>query len=209
MSSSRFAWRSARTGLHFLAPLALLATCSASHADGASAAPTFPDTTQHTTASAFRPRAFFTQLGVSDEVTSATAGLIWNPGWDVLPAPWSVYLEASISRWDSRSDYPSDHGVLTQVGLIPVVRWRADEGRSAWFWEGGIGATFTSSVYRNSDKRFSTSFNFGDHVGVGYSFGAAREHEVALRFEHFSNAGIKHPNPGQDFAQLRYVGYFN
>jgi len=64
-------------------------------------------------------------------------------------------------------------------------------------------------VYRHSDKHFSTSFNFGDHVGVGYSFGAAKKNEIALRLEHFSNAGIKHPNPGQNFVELRYVHHFD
>jgi hypothetical protein len=120
-----------------------------------------------------------------------------------------MYFEASLSRWSSRGGYPSDHGVLTQIEIIPVFRWRADQGRSAWFWEGGVGATLTSSVYRNSGKRFSTSFNFGDHIGVGYSLGTARTSEVALRLEHFSNAGIKHPNPGQNFIQLRVVRYFD
>lgn len=203
------AWPSAKAGLHSLASLALLAACVACHADGAVAAATTPGTTQRAPAEAFRPLGFFAQFGVADEVTATTAGLIWKPGWDALPATWSVYFEASLSRWNSRGGYTSDHGVLTQVGLIPVFRWRADQGRSQWYWEGGIGATVTSSVYRNEGKRFSTSFNFGDHVGVGYSFGAAKQNEVALRLEHFSNAGIKHPNPGQNFVQLRYVRYFD
>lgn len=212
MFSSRIAWRSAKPGLHSLASLAwlaLMAACTACHADAASAAAPVPDTPQHAPAQALRPLGFFAQFGVADEVTAATAGLIWNPGWNALPAAWSVYFEASLSRWNSRGGYPSDHGVLTQVGLIPVFRWRADQGRSAWFWEGGIGATVTSSVYRTAGKRFSTSFNFGDHVGVGYSFGTAKGNEVALRIEHFSNAGIKHPNPGQNFVQLRYVRHFD
>ena len=28
--------------------------------------------------------------------------------------------------------------------------------------------------------------------------------EVSLRFQHFSNAGIKEPNPGENFFQVRY-----
>jgi hypothetical protein len=31
--------------------------------------------------------------------------------------------------------------------------------------------------------------------------------EVALRVEHFSNAGISHPNPGENFLQLRLSAY--
>ena len=33
-------------------------------------------------------------------------------------------------------------------------------------------------------------------------------HELALRLQHFSNAGIKHPNPGENFVQLRYAQGF-
>ena len=97
---------------------------------------------------------------------------------------------------------------LTQIGVIPVVRHEFAGGCSPWFAEGGIGATVTSSVYRGGDKRFSTAFNFGDQVGVGWAFGEARQHEPALHVEHFSNAGIKHPNPGENFIQFRYLRRF-
>jgi len=96
------------------------------------------------------------------------------------------------------------------VGGVPakVIRYRFDEGRSRWFGEAGIGATVTSSLYRSGQKYFSTAFNFGDHVGLGYAFGETRMNELVLRAEHFSNAGIKHPNPGQNFIQLRYSHHF-
>jgi outer membrane scaffolding protein for murein synthesis (MipA/OmpV family) len=99
--------------------------------------------------------------------------------------------------------------VLTQLALIPVLRYRFDEGHSPWSVEVGIGATVTSSLYRDHDKHFSTAFNFGDHVGVGYAFGPARKNEIVLRAEHFSNGGIKHPNPGQNFLALRFVHRFD
>jgi hypothetical protein len=47
-----------------------------------------------------------------------------------------------------------------------VISYRFADGASPWFVEGGIGATVTSSVYRSTDKHFSTAFNFGDHVGL-------------------------------------------
>ncbi|WP_280155847.1 acyloxyacyl hydrolase [Piscinibacter sp. XHJ-5] len=159
--------------------------------------------------SSLKPDAFFAQLGVADEVTSGTGGAIWNVPWDALGPRWSMYVEASVSRWQSRGGYPAETGILTQLALIPVFRYRLDEGRSRWFLEGGIGATVTSSVYRGGESRFSTSFNFGDHAGVGYSFGERRNNELVLRVEHFSNAGIKHPNPGKNFLELRYVRHFD
>lgn len=80
-------------------------------------------------------------------------------------------------------------------------------GRAEHF-ETGVGLTATSSRYRTRQKSFSTSFNFSTHLAVGRSFGAQREHGIALRLKHFSNAGIKHPNPGENFLQLRYARRF-
>jgi len=195
-----------RKATHRALALALIAACGTSRGDE-------PDAPAAAAArpplfAALKPSGFFAQFGLAKEVTAGTAGLTWNVGRDSIPPPWSVYLEASASRWQNRSGYASDHGVLTQVALIPVLRYNMDKGRSPWFVEGGVGMTITSSVYRNTDKHFSTAFNFGDHLGVGRAFGPDRNDEIALRAEHFSNAGIKHPNPGQNFLELRYTHRF-
>jgi hypothetical protein len=117
------------------------------------------------------------------------------------------YWEASASQWS----YPGadGHGTagLGQFGLIPVLRYRALAGSSPWFAELGVGATVTTVGYASEGKRFSTRFNFGDHLALGRSFGPGGEHELALRVEHFSNADIREPNPGATFVQLRYVRY--
>jgi hypothetical protein len=84
----------------------------------------------HPLAAALKPSGIFAQFGVAREVTAGTAGVSWSLGRDNQRQPWSVYLEASVSRWQSRSGYASDHGVLTQVAL-----------------------------YRKTGKRFSTAFN--------------------------------------------------
>ncbi len=79
---------------------------------------------------------------------------------------------------------------------------------SGWFVEGGIGANTIGPLYRNDDKRFSTAFNFGDRVGIGRRFGDRGRHEISMRVEHFSNGGIKKPNPGENFLQLQYTRHF-
>ena len=71
--------------------------------------------------------------------------------------------------------------------------------------EVGIGANLLFPIYQTHDKRFSTAFNFGDHLAIGYRHG---NREFALRLQHFSNAGIKYPNPGEDFIQLRYAFHY-
>ncbi len=64
------------------------------------------------------------------------------------------------------------------------------------------GATFRPSA------GFSTRLNFVSQPGVGRSFGSDGRHKLSLRFQHYSNAGIKSPNPGEDFLQLRYAWRF-
>ena len=125
----------------------------------------------------------------------------WRRHYDV--GTLTGYTESSFGRWQARRG-PSDSAWVTQIGLTPVLRLHPSSWRPGWFVEAGIGANLLAPVYQSRGKRFSTVFNFGDHVAVGVRFGAFLEHEVSLRLQHFSNAGIKQPNPGEDFIQLRY-----
>jgi hypothetical protein len=77
--------------------LALLAACVASRADEPDAPA--PAEMAHSRFAALKPRGFFAQFGVADEVTAETAGLIWNLRTDTLNQRWGVYLEGSVSRW--------------------------------------------------------------------------------------------------------------
>ena len=43
-----------------------------------------------------------------------------------------------------------------------------------------------------------------DHLGIGYRFGARKEHDVSFRAQHLSNAGYRNPNPGINLLLLRY-----
>jgi len=160
--------------------------------------------------SSFAPDAFYVQAGGAKGTQSLAVGLSWDwdARWTLGPGELRPYIEATLSQWRYDAPTPGDKDHLTQLAMTPVLRWRANGGASPWFVEAGVGLSFTSSLYHSSDKQFSTSFNFGSHLGVGRNFGARQEHELVLRVEHFSNAGIKHPNPGENFAQLRYTYRF-
>ena len=100
-------------------------------------------------------------------------------------------------------------GKVLVLGVTPTLRLRPDGGSSAWFWEAGIGATLADQRYHPAgQEEFSTRFNFASHLGIGINFGARRQHELLLRLQHVSNAGIKKPNPGVEFLQLRYAWHF-
>jgi lipid A 3-O-deacylase len=156
--------------------------------------------------------ALFVQPGVAARAHMLVFGGIWDWRWQRPFAGGTLtgYSELSFGRWSSRSENSADNAGrastwVTQFGVTPVFRWHPQTPGASWFLEAGIGANVLAPVYRSGDKRFSTTFNFGDHLAVGWAFGAQRRHELVLRLQHFSNAGIKHPNPGEDFLQLRYV----
>jgi len=164
----------------------------------------------HEDRSPWWPTAVFTQLGVAENANAAVLGVLWDWSWrrDVGWGRVTGYWEVSFGRWASDAGGSSAHAWVTQVGITPVLRLYTGGGDTGWYGELGIGANLLLPIYRSEDKRFSTKFNFGDHLAAGWRFGDRGEHDVALRIQHFSNAGIKDPNPGEDFLQLRYSRRF-
>jgi lipid A 3-O-deacylase len=160
---------------------------------------------------ALQPSGLFIQAGIGDQSTRAyIAGATWDWRWrrhySALTA--SGYFEADVGRWST-----DDHGVnrstwATQIGVTPVIRLQPTGSADHWFAEIGVGANYIVPLYQTHHKRFSTEFNFGDHLGIGRQFGGHRQHELMLRMQHFSNAGIAQPNPGENFFQLRYARRF-
>lgn len=139
-------------------------------------------------------------------------GAVWGWRWRRPFAGGTLtgYSELAFGRWRSRDDGAGDSrgsaiAWTTQLGITPVLRWHPSTPEAAWFLEAGVGANLLTPVYVNGGKRFSTTFNFGDHMAVGWGWGEERRHEIVLRVQHFSNAGIKNPNPGEDFVQLGYA----
>lgn len=153
----------------------------------------------------YAPTGAFLQLGVAEGTHSATAGLSWrwNRQWTLGSGVFTGYWAAAISGWRYTATGGVGYDNLWQASFTPFVRYTPAGGNSPWFIEGGIGLTYMSKVYETDARAFSTRFNFGDQIAIGAAFGAAREYEVSLRFEHFSNADIELPNPGQNFIQLR------
>lgn len=106
-----------------------------------------------------------------------------------------AYLDLTVAGW--RNNYyqtvPGQTQHLWDVGVTPV--WRFENMRhKGWYGEGAIGAHLLSHLYNNDRKHLSTAFEFGDHIGVGYVFDNGVD--AALKIQHYSNGGIKHPNSG-------------
>jgi hypothetical protein len=149
------------------------------------------------------PDRVFLQLGRAQSTSTVTVGAGWDWSWrrQWTHGDWSGHTEASVGRWLHSGSLDRRESDNTQLGLTPTLRFTSRTGR--WWLEGGIGANVITPRYAGNGKRFSTRFNFGDHIAWGWRFGPDGRVEVSLRLQHFSNASIRKPNPGEDFVQLR------
>lgn len=134
------------------------------------------------------------------------AGLQWR--WDrrwFEDRAWSLggYWELQLGQWSAPA------GTITDVSLTPVFRLEPSRAPGqasghSYYIEAAIGFHLLSGRRVSSRRKFSTRFQFGDHVGVGVRFGERRRHDLGVRLQHLSNANIDTPNPGINFVLLRY-----
>jgi len=148
--------------------------------------------------------------GETGGTNSATVGMMvpWTPLESLHSASMSTYLDLFVSNWHVTPVIAGSRANLLQIGVVPMLRYRFSDGASPWFLEGGIGATVMNHLYRTPEHRFSTAFQFTEALAVGRSFGERGQHEISLRIQHFSNAGIREPNPGENFYKVRYAYRF-
>ena len=104
--------------------------------------------------------------------------------------------------WTNQQSDPGYKDSVWQISAIPMFRYWATQ---KLYVEAGIGATAFSST-RFHDKNLSTAFQFGDHIGAGYQL--TNNTRVGLRLSHFSNGGIKRPNPGINNVSLNLAYTF-
>jgi lipid A 3-O-deacylase len=189
-------YRASRAAARVVAPLALISILGSVAANA------------NSMAEVLTPSSAFAQVGYGDQRTQAyLAGASWNWPWqrELGPTTAGGYFEAGFGRWTTRDNGVRSTAWPTQISLTPVLRLHPAGSLHRWFGEIGVGANYIVPVFDSGRKRFSTEFNFGDHLAIGRQFGQNQGHELSLRIEHFSNAGIEHPNPGENFVQVRYA----
>lgn len=107
---------------------------------------------------------------------------------------WHVarYLDLAFGGWNG------EHAMVYDLGLTPVFRLERTGGSP--YFEAAVGFHALSDLDFGHGRETSTRFQFGDHIGVGLVRG---RYDWSLRLQHLSNAGIRNPNPGLNFLQLR------
>ncbi len=153
----------------------------------------------------WRPAAVYVEAGGAERGSAvAGAGARWPARWQAsgLGGRFVLGLEVAVHRWSARREAGDRQGSV-QFTATPVVRWHGEGGASPWFLEAGIGLSYQHRAYEARGAHQSTRWNFNDVLGLGRRDGP---HEVSLRLTHFSNAGLRKPNPGDSSLSLRW-GY--
>jgi hypothetical protein len=124
----------------------------------------------------------------------------WDKRW-LEAGGWHLgaYWDLQFGQWNNGQD-------ITDFGLTPVFRYQRSSGEVIPYFEAAIGFHVLSDLRITRVRRFSTKFQFGDHLGAGVRFGP---HDVGVRIQHVSNGGIARPNPGINFLVLRYQLHFD
>ncbi|MEG0920552.1 MAG: acyloxyacyl hydrolase [Comamonas sp.] len=143
--------------------------------------------------------------GAKSLAIGSTLPMRWYSNWSGYPV--TAHWDMSLALWNAEHEYSDNKRNIAVLGLTPTLRLHS-RSTYPWFVEAGIGGYVSNHLYESRDKRFSTAFNFGSHLGLGFFTGRQRENEWMLRVEHISNGGIKKPNPGENFIQLRYARHF-
>ena len=134
-------------------------------------------------------------LGKGDRHTSlARVAVHWN--YELVQfAPHHVhpYIEVSVAHWHT------EQSGIYDTAITPVFRY-ARSPRDGLYAEGAVGLHIVSGTHLQDNVSLSTRFQFGDHIGVGVRRG---HYDLGLRLQHLSNAGLRNPNPGVNFVQLR------
>jgi lipid A 3-O-deacylase len=155
------------------------------------------------------------EFGSSDSSNSSVnmyrVGVQWDWKKHLIEAGnWNLggYWDLSGGYWDNRSPLRTD-SQLTEIGFTPTFRFQQNtiSGFSPYA-EIAVGFHFLSRTSVSSERKFGSSFQFGDHVGAGFRFGDKGEYDIGYRYQHLSNAGIKEPNQGINFHQLRLQYHF-
>jgi lipid A 3-O-deacylase len=111
----------------------------------------------------------------------------------------SVRIYGQIAYWRG-TERPSDHEYLWEGSVTPtLVWWGPMVGASQLFTELGVGVSGITETRLNTQRQFSTAFQFNEHLGVGLAFGEKRKYEIAGYVRHVSNGSIKEQNDGDTF----------
>ncbi|MBI5917862.1 MAG: acyloxyacyl hydrolase [Nitrosomonadales bacterium] len=152
------------------------------------------------------------EYGNGDYTDAARVGLVWdwNKSWFGEGRDWHVtgFWEAAAGQWKGRSSVGNNQTV-TDIGFTPVFRLEQKTPSAlAPYVEAAVGVHFISPTFIYANRKFGSSFQFGDSVGFGVRLGDKRQYDLGYRYQHLSNGSIKQPNQGINLNEFRFTYRF-
>lgn len=115
-----------------------------------------------------------------------------------------LHFEVSANFWRYQPHNQTDQNLV--IALSPV--WTKQIGLLAdkpLNIELGIGVSILDDT-RFAGKDVSTHYQFEDRIGLQWQMTSTQS--LYFRYMHYSNAGLKKPNPGLDFISIGYSQSF-
>lgn len=112
----------------------------------------------------------------------------------------ALHFEISANVWRYQPNNQTDQNLV--LALSPV--WSKQIGsmlQRPLDVEFGIGVSLLDDT-QFAGKNVSTHYQFEDRLGLQWH--VSPEQSLYLRYMHYSNGGLKKPNPGLDFIALGY-----
>lgn len=91
-------------------------------------------------------------------------------------------------------------GTVKDTLVAPVLHYQFNSKAYQPFLEISMGVVHLSERKWTPRYDLMSNWLFADRIGAGYTF---KKCELSISFLHFSNAGLKPPNPGADMLLLR------
>lgn len=124
------------------------------------------------------PDAIVAQLGRARATSTVTLGVQWSRRRRRRPSERALisnHNEFSRGRW--RADAGAGTAIVSRVGFAPTFRYWPSRLTSGRFVGAAIGFNPLTPLHCCRGRRFSTAFNFGDHVAFGRRRPGARGRE--------------------------------
>jgi hypothetical protein len=151
-------------------------------------------------------------IGGEGDQVSVTAAALRTREWKTWTSSerwiFSLAPEWQIGFWNAKKSGIGERQIVdsSATGVLSI---RPRESRYLpYYVDIGFGVHMLSHNRISDERNFSSSFQFGEFLGVGADFGERRRYGVAARIQHVSNGGIKQPNPGVTFAQISMMYRF-
>ena len=111
-------------------------------------------------------------------------------------------IDGQIAHWRGLGT-PTDNHYLWDFSAIPMLRYTFDWTASPRIYvEGGFGIHFLTHTRINNDRMMGASFQFGEIVGAGVTFGPDNKYELGVFVQHVSNGNTASYNWGLTYPAI-------